>query len=55
MVQLEHLQIAANNTAVAMNARGPLPVDRLPDIPIPASEIALHGDRRGTTIALAAA
>ena len=50
--ELEVLQLAGNNVARALNARGDLVVSRLQDIPIRAQEIALHGVRHGTAVAL---
>jgi hypothetical protein len=54
-VQLENLQVVANNATMVVNARGPLLVNRLQNIPVHAREIALHGVCRGATIALATA
>lgn len=54
-VRLEDLQLAANVAMVAVNARGSLLVDGLCDVPVCAQEVALHGDCRGATVALAAA
>ena len=54
MVQLENLRLAANVATAAVNARGPLLINRLHDIPARAHEIAIHGIRRGAAVALAA-
>jgi hypothetical protein len=50
--ELEALQLAVNNAARALNARGNLVVSRLQDIPVRIGEIALHGVRHGAAIAL---
>ena len=50
--QLEALQLAANNAAVALNARGDLLVNCLQDIPVLAREVTLHGVRHGATVTL---
>ena len=44
----------ANAATAAVNARGPLLINRLHDIPARAHEIAIHGIRRGAAVALAA-
>jgi hypothetical protein len=49
---LEALQLATNNAAKALKARGDLLVNRLQDIPVRAGEIALHGVRHGAVVAL---
>ena len=54
-VQLESLQLAANEATDAVNARGPLINARLHDIPARIQEIALHGVRHGASVALTAA
>ena len=54
MVQLESLQLTANMTVDAVNARGS-PIDaRLQDIPARIQEIALHGVHHGASVALTA-
>ena len=55
MVQLENLQLAANTATSAVNAQGPLLINRLHDIPARAQEIALNDIHHGATVALAAA
>ena len=55
MVQLESLQLAANAAADAVNAWGSPIASRLQDIPAHVKEIALHGIRHGTSVALTAA
>ena len=55
MVQLENLQLAANAATMAVNARGPLLINCLHDIPACAQEIALHRIRHGATVVLAMA
>ena len=55
MVQLENLQLATNVATAAINARGPLLINRLHDVPARVQEIALHGLRHGAAVALAAA
>ena len=55
MVQLENLQLATNVATAAVNAKGPLLNNHLPDVPARVQEIALHGVHRGTAMALAAA
>lgn len=50
--QLEALQLAVNNAARALNARGDLLANRLQDIPVRAKEVALHGVHRGATVTL---
>jgi hypothetical protein len=50
---LENLQVATNVATVAINARGPLLISRLHDIPERAREIALHGVHHGVAVALA--
>jgi len=50
--ELEALQLATNNAARALNARGNLVVSHLQDIPMRAREIAPHGVRHGAAIAL---
>ena len=55
MVQLESLQLAANVAMDVVNARGPLINARLHDVPARVQDIALHGVRHGTSVALAAA
>ena len=53
MIQLENLQLAVNAATVVVNARGPLLINYLHDIPARAQEIALHGVHRSTAVALA--
>ena len=53
--QLESLQLAAEYEVGFVNARGAVPIVRLYDIPNRVREVALHGVRCGTAIALAAA
>ena len=53
-MQLESLQLAANMVVDAINARGSLIDARLHDVPARVQEIALHGVRHGTTVALTA-
>ena len=55
MVQLESLQLAVNVATAAVNARGPLINACLHDILVRVQEIALHGIRRGASVALAVA
>ena len=55
MVQLENLQLAANTATTAVNAWGPFINARLHDVPACVEEIALHGVRRGASVALAMA
>ena len=55
VTQLESLQLAANNAAQSVNARGAMLEIRLQDIRERVREIALHGVRHGATITLAAA
>ena len=55
MVRLENLQLAANIATAVVNARGPLLINRLHDIPVHAQEIALHGIHHGAVVALVAA
>ena len=55
MVQLENLQLVANAAMATVNARGPLLNNHLHDIPTHNQEIALHGVRHGTSVALTAA
>lgn len=45
--QLVVLQLAANNVAHALNARGDVLVARLEDVPVRAREVAFHGVRHG--------
>ena len=45
----------ANSATVAVNARGPLLINRLHDVPTRIQEIALHGIRCGAAVALAMA
>ena len=52
MEQLEALQLAANNAAGALNARGDLLANCLQDIPVCTGQIALHGVHHGATVAL---
>ena len=52
MVQSESLQLAVNAAADAANARGPLINAHLQDISARVQEIALHGVRRGASVAL---
>jgi len=52
-VQLKTLQLAVNAASSAINAQGPLLINRLHDIPARAQEIALHGVRHGAVVALA--
>ena len=52
--QLEILRSAADHAAGFVNARGAVPVVRLHDIPNHVREVALHGVRHGTEMALAA-
>ena len=54
-MQLESLQLVANVSADAVNARAPLINARLQDIPAHTQEIALHGVRHGAAVALTAA
>ena len=54
-MQSESLQLAVNVAADAVNARGFLIIARLQDIPARAQEIALHGIRRGASVALTTA
>ena len=54
-VQLENLQLAANAATLAVNAWGPLLINRLHDILMCTQEITLHGVRHGVVVALAAA
>jgi hypothetical protein len=44
--ELEALQLAVNNAAEALNARGDLLENRLRDVPIHAGEIALNSIRQ---------
>ena len=53
--QLESLRSATDRAAGFVNARGVVPVVRLHDILNRVREIALHGVRHGTAMALAAA
>ena len=53
-MQLESLQLAANAAADAVNARGSPIATRLQDISDRIQEIALHGVRHGTLVALTA-
>ena len=53
-VQLESLQLVANVPVDAMNARGHLINNHLHDILAHVQEVALHGVRHGTSVALAA-
>ena len=55
MVQLENLQLAANTTTMAVNARGPFINARLHDILVRVQKIAFHGARHGVSVALAMA
>ena len=55
MVQLENLQLVANVATTAVNAHGPLLINRLHDVLARIQEIGLHGVCRGTTVALATA
>ena len=52
MVQLESLQLVANAVADVVNARGSLINAHLQDILAYIQEIALHGVRHGTSVAL---
>jgi len=52
---LESLQLAANAVVDAVNARGSSVDARLQDILARVQEIALHGVRHGTSVALTAA
>ena len=54
-MQLESLQLAANTTVDAVNARGSFINARLHDILVHVREIALHGVRHGAVVALTAA
>ena len=54
-MQFENLQLAANVATADVNARGPLLINRLHDVPARLQEIALHSVRRGAAVALAAA
>ena len=54
-MQLESLQLVANTSVDAVNARGSLIDARLQDIPARVQEIALHGICRGTLVALTTA
>ena len=51
--QLESLRSATDHAAVFVNARGTVLVVRLHDILNHVREVALHGVRHGTTMALA--
>ena len=53
--QLESLRSAVDHAAGFVNAKGAASVVRLHDIPNHVREVALHGVRHGTTMALAAA
>lgn len=55
VTQLESLQLAANNAAQSVNARGTVLEIRLQDIGERVREIVLHGVGHGATITLAAA
>ena len=50
--QLESLQLAANATVDAVNARGSSIDARLQDVSVRVWEIALHGVRHGAVVAL---
>jgi hypothetical protein len=52
---LENLQVAENTAMAAINAQGPLLINRLHDILACTQETALHGVRCGAAVALAAA
>ena len=52
--QLESLRSAADHAVGFVNARGTVPVVCLHDIPNCVREVALHGVRHGTAMALAA-
>ena len=54
-MQLESLQLAANAAVDAINARGSLIDARLHDILARVQEVALHGVRHDTAVALTAA
>ena len=54
-MQLETLQLVTNVATVAVNSQGPLINARLHDVPAHVQEIALHGVRHGTSMALTAA
>ena len=47
MLPLENLQLATNAATTAVNAHGPLLINRLHDVLGRAQEIALHGVHRG--------
>ena len=49
--QLEDLQLAASDASSALNARDNTLESRLQDVPVRAREVALHGVRRGATVA----
>ena len=53
--QLESLRSAVDHAVGFVIARGAVPVVRLHDIPNRVREVALHGVRHGTAMALAAA
>jgi hypothetical protein len=54
MVQLENLRVVANAATIAINARAPLLINRLRDIPARVQEIALHDICHGVAVALVA-
>ena len=53
-MKLESLQLVVNVAVDAVNARGSLIDVRLQDVPVHVREIALHGVRHGTAVALIA-
>ena len=55
MVQLENLQLTVNVAIVAITAEAPFINACLHDVPMRVQEIALHGVRRGASVALAMA
>ena len=54
-MQLESLQLAANATVDAVNARGSLIDACLHDVPAHVQDVALHSVRHGTTVVLTTA
>ena len=54
-MQLESLQLAANEATDAVNAWGSPIIARLQDVPVRVREIALHGVHHGAAVALTAA
>jgi hypothetical protein len=55
IAQLEALQLAADDTAGALNAQGDTLVARLQDIPMHARDVALHDVCHGAAVAMAIA